>query len=93
MADLLDGDFAEHDYIVCDVIRSKIWGNRRIPIGIVRTPWSSAIGVRSEPLPSSHSLRLSLVHPEQMDFHDALRAVTVAAPKYAKETLKWFLKR
>jgi hypothetical protein len=41
---------------------------------------------------SPHTLRLSLVHPEHMDFQDALGAITAGSPEYVKGRLKRFLK-
>jgi SAM-dependent methyltransferase len=89
--------FADHNFIVCDVIRPKIWRNRRVAYWYRQNTLvfcdQHSLQTNPELALSPHSLRLSLVHPEQMDFHDALRAVTVAAPKYAKVKLKQFLKR
>jgi hypothetical protein len=89
--------FSAHDYVVCDVIRPKIWRNRRIAYwyrqNILFFCNRRLLATIAELALSPHSLRLSLVHPEQMNFHDALRAVTVATPKYAKEKLKRLLKR
>ena len=89
--------FSDHDYIVCDVIRPKIWWNRRIAYWYRQNTLVFCNQRSLQTIPelalSPHSLRLSLVHPEQMDFHDALRAAIVAAPKYAKGRLKRFLKR
>ena len=89
--------FADNDYIVCDVIRPKIWRNRRIAYWYRQNTLIFCNQRSLQTIPelafSSHSLRLSLVHPEQMELHDALRAVTVAVPKYAKGGLGRFLKR
>jgi len=88
--------FADNDYTVCYVIRPKIWRNRRIAYWYRQNTLVFCNQHSLQTIPelalSPHSLRLSLVHPEQMDFHDALRAVTVAAPKYVKGGLKRLLK-
>ncbi len=89
--------FSQCDYTVCDVVRPEIWKNRRIAYwyrqNILLFCNRHSLETFPELASSPHSLRLSLVHPEQLDFPDALRAVTIAAPKYAKESLKRFLKR
>jgi len=89
--------FSQYDYTVCDVVRPKIWKNRRIAYwyrqNILLFCNRRSLETFPELAGSPHSLRLSLVHPEQLDFPDALRAATIAAPKYAKERLKRFLKR
>jgi hypothetical protein len=89
--------FSQYDYTVCDVVRPKIWKNRRIAYwyrqNILLFCNRRSLETFPELAGSPHSLRLPLVHPEQLDFPDALRAATIAAPKYAKESLKRFLKR
>ena len=89
--------FSDYDYMVCDVIRPNIWWNRRIAYwyrqNILVFCDRHSLEIIPELALSPHALQISLVHPEHMNFHDALRAITVATPKYAKETLKRFLKR
>jgi SAM-dependent methyltransferase len=89
--------FSQNNYTVCDVVRPKIWKNRRISYwyrqNILLFCNRHSLETFPELAGSSHSLRLPLVHPEQFDFPDLLRAVTIAAPKYAKEILKLFLKK
>jgi hypothetical protein len=88
--------FFEYDYTVCDVVRPKIWKNRRISYwyrqNILIFCNRHLLATFPELAGSPHSLRLSLVHPEQLEFTDALRAAIIAAPKYGKESLKRFLK-
>jgi hypothetical protein len=89
--------FSQYNYTVCDVVRPKIWKNRRIAYwyrqNILLFCDRHSLDTVPEFADSAHSLRLPLVHPEQLDFPDALRAAIVAAPKYARESLKRFLKK
>ena len=89
--------FSQYNYTVCDVVRPKIWKNRRIAYWYRQNTLLFCDPHSLETIPefadSAHSLRLPLVHPEQLDFPDALGAAIVAAPKYARESLKRFLKK
>jgi SAM-dependent methyltransferase len=84
--------FAQCGYIVCDFLRPKIWRDRRIAYWYRQNALLFCSESSLETIPelalSPHSLRASLVHPEQMDFPDALRAAVIVAPKYAKNCLK-----
>jgi hypothetical protein len=88
--------FSQHDYTLCDFLRPKIWNNRRIAYWYRQNILLFCNRRSLETFPelehSPHSLRLSLVHPEQFDFPDTVRAAVAAAPKYAKQRLKRFLK-
>jgi SAM-dependent methyltransferase len=88
--------FTQCGYVVCDFLRPKIWRNRRIAYWYRQNALlfcsESSLEIIPELALSPHSLRVSLVHPEQMDFPDALRAAVSAAPKYAKYCLKRVLK-
>src|SRR6266851_9458966 len=74
--------FSQYDYTVCDVVRPKIWKNRRIAYwyrqNILLFCNRRSLETFPELAGSPHSLRLPLVHPEQLDFPDALRAATIA---------------
>jgi SAM-dependent methyltransferase len=89
--------FSQYNHTVCDIVRPKIWRNRRIAYwyrqNILLFCDPHSLETVPELAGAPHSLRLPLVHPEQLDFHDALRAATVAAPKYARQSLKRFWKR
>ena len=89
--------FSQCNYTVCDVVRPIIWKNRRIAYwyrqNILLFCDRHSLETVPELAGSPHSLRLPLVHPEQLVFPDALRAAIIAAPKYARESLKRFLKK
>jgi SAM-dependent methyltransferase len=71
--------FVRNGYTLCDALRPRIWYNARI------APWyrqNIVVFCRSECLPgypklaeADHTLRLPLVHPEQLTLHDSLRAL------------------
>lgn len=89
--------FAQFDYVMRDFLRPRIWRNRRIAYwyrqnGLLFCDPSSLQALPDLAL-SSQSLRLPLVHPEQMSFPDALRAAVIAAPEYAKDQLKRLLRQ
>lgn len=89
--------FGQHDYVVCDFLRPKIWRNRRIAYWYRQNALLFCDRGLLEGIPelalSPHSLRFPLVHPEQMSFPDALRAAIIAAPRYAKDCVKRFVSR
>jgi SAM-dependent methyltransferase len=90
------GMFSQRGYVTCDFLRPKIWRNRKIAYWYRQNTLlfcDKNVLASIPPLArSEHMLRLSLVHPEQMDFPDALGAAIAAAPTYAKHWLKRLLK-
>jgi SAM-dependent methyltransferase len=90
------GMFADCGYVTCDFLRPKIWRNRKIAYWYRQNSLFFCDEKVLASIPalahSEHRMRLPLVHPEQMDFPDALRAAIAAAPDYAKQRLKRLLK-
>lgn len=88
--------FAQWGYVVCDFLRPKIWRNRRIAYWYRQNALLFCSESSLETIPdlalSPHSLRVSLVHPEQIGFPDALWAAVSGVPKYAKCCVKRILK-
>jgi SAM-dependent methyltransferase len=88
--------FAQCGYVACDFLRPKIWKNRRIAYWYRQNALLFCDRRSIETIPelasSPHSLRIPLVHPEQMSFPDAFRAAWINAPTYAKHSLKRILK-
>jgi 2-polyprenyl-3-methyl-5-hydroxy-6-metoxy-1,4-benzoquinol methylase len=89
--------FAQCDYVLCDVPRPQIWRNRRIAYFHRQNMllFCARAALEAAPLLATcpHSLRHSLVHPEILEFGDALRALRAPAPRSAKRRLKQFLRR
>jgi hypothetical protein len=82
--------FAEYRYVLCDVIRPKIWRNRRIAHYYRQNTllFCNQHLIKTNPVLASHSLRLPLVHPEQLGFRDALRAIATATPRSTRRFLQ-----